>query len=105
MAENNDNIIRSPMELNGLSKYFSLIRHRVVEYAIWTFCELGIADLMNNHKMPITALELSQLHDNNWNAEYLYRLLRVIADSGIITQTNTDEKHLSQPEQTIRFEL
>ncbi|UJR34421.1 hypothetical protein I4U23_021828 [Adineta vaga] len=105
MAENTNQIIHSPMELNGLSKYFSLIRHRIVEYAIWTFCELGIPDLMADHKTPITALELSQLPKNNWNAEYLYRLLRVIADAGIITQINTDEKNSNQPEETIRFQL
>src|SRR5689334_2729490 len=103
-----ENIVHSPMELKGLSKYFSLICHRSLERAIWGFCELGIADLMADYKLPITALELSQLNGNNWNAEFLYRLLRVIADADIVTELNTDDENSNKsnhPEETIRFQL
>ncbi|CAF1670970.1 unnamed protein product [Adineta ricciae] len=105
MTQNNDRIIHTPMELKGFSKYLSLLFHRLTENAVWTFCELGIADLMADHKMPITALELSQLNGNNWNAEFLYRLLRVNADAGIITQVNTNNENSTQHEQTIQFQL
>ncbi|CAF1485087.1 unnamed protein product [Didymodactylos carnosus] len=105
MAQNNDRIIHSPIELKGFSKYLSLIFHQLTKDAIWTFCELRIADLMTDYKLPITALELSQLNGNNWNAEFLYRLLRVNADAGIITQVTTGDENSAQPEQIIRFQL
>jgi hypothetical protein len=108
MAEYNNTIIHSPLELKGLPKYLSLILHRSVERAIWAFCELGIADLMANHQGAITASELSQLNENNWNAEFLYRLLRVIADVDIIKVINTDNENSgkdSPPEETIQFHL
>ena len=108
MAGYNSNIVHSPMELKGLSKYLSLAFHRSLERAIWTFCELGIADLMAGYQAPVTALELSQLNGNNWNAEFLYRLLRIIADADIITQFNANNENLnedSHPENIIRFQL
>jgi hypothetical protein len=108
MAEYNNNIIRSPLELKGIPKYLSFSFHRLVERAIWVFCELGIADLMANHQAAITASELSQLNGNNWNAEFLYRLLRVIADVDIIKVINTDNENSgkdSLPEETIQFYL
>ena len=60
-----ENVIQSPMELKGLSKYLLFVFHRSLERALWTFCELDIADLMLNHQLPITALELSQLNGNH----------------------------------------
>jgi hypothetical protein len=103
-----ENIIHSPIELKGLSKYLSLIFHRALERAIWSFCELGIADLMADYQHPITALELSQLNGNSWNAEFLYRLLRVIADADIVKESNADGENSNKydhPEETIRFQL
>ncbi|CAF4788670.1 unnamed protein product [Rotaria sp. Silwood1] len=108
MAEHNNDIVSSPLELKGLSKYVSLICHRSLERAVWTFCELGIADLMADHQAPITASELSQLNENSWNAEFLYRLLRVIADADIIKEINNDghnSNKYSHPEEMIRFQL
>ncbi|CAF1980889.1 unnamed protein product [Rotaria magnacalcarata] len=108
MAEYNNNIVHSPIELKGLSKYISLVIHRGVERAIWVFCELGIADLMASYQAPITASKLSKLNGNNWNAEFLYRLLRVIADADIITELKTDSENSNKydhPEETIRFQL
>lgn len=100
--------IQSPMEVKGLSKYLSFAFHRSVERAVWTFCELGVADLMVHEQRPITAQELSRSNGNNWNSELLYRLLRVIADAGIVTEvkTNNDNHNTSdRPEETIRFQL
>ncbi|CAF1247348.1 unnamed protein product [Rotaria sp. Silwood1] len=108
MAEHNNDIVSSPLELKGLSKYVSLICHRSLERAVWTFCELGIADLMADHQAPITASELSQLNENSWNAEFLYRLLRVIADADIIKEINNDghnSNKYSHPEEVIQFQL
>ncbi|CAF2062756.1 unnamed protein product [Rotaria magnacalcarata] len=108
MAEYNDNIVHSPIELKGLSKYVSLVIHRGVERAIWAFCELGIADIMAGYQAPITASELSKLNGNNWNAEFLYRLFRVIADADIITELTVNSENSNKydhPEEKIRFQL
>ena len=103
-----ENVIQSPLEIKGLSKYLSFAFHRSVERALWTFCELGVADLMIHHQRPVTALQISQSNGNNWNAEFLYRLLRVIADAGIVTavETNDDNRNkINRPEETIGFQL
>ncbi|CAF2712605.1 unnamed protein product [Rotaria sp. Silwood2] len=108
MAEYNNAIVKSPLELKGLPKYLSLIFHRSLERAVWAFCELGIADVMADYQAPITASQLSQLNGNNWNAEFLYRLLRVIADADIVKQLNNDDDNsikYSHPEEIIQFQL
>jgi hypothetical protein len=69
-----NHIVHSPMEVKGSSKYLSLVFHRSLEHAIWTFCELGIANLIAYYQAAITTSELSRLYGNNWNAEFLYRL-------------------------------
>ena len=108
MAENKTYTVPSPLELKGLSKYFALSSYRSLERGVWAFAELGIADLMGEYKKPISAKELCQLNGNNWNAEYLYRLLRVVADVDIVRTINstddsvTDDTH---PEETIKFQL
>ncbi|CAF5211844.1 unnamed protein product, partial [Rotaria magnacalcarata] len=86
MAESKNTIVHSPLELKGLAKYLSLTCHRALERGVWTFCELGIADIMADYQAPITAKQLSQLNGNTWNAEFLYRLLRVIADVDIVKE-------------------
>lgn len=108
MAEFKYHIAHSPLELKGLSKYLSLNCHRSLARAVWTFCELGIADLMVEYQAPITASQLSKLNGNDWNAEFLYRLLRAIADVGIIKQLNKDNEDFNKcvcPEATIQYEL
>ena len=100
--------VQSPIELKGLSKFFTLVFHRSLERTLWTFCELGIADLMVDYGRPITALELSQLNGNNWNANFLYRLLRFVADADIVKAVNTSDETANQSdhlEETIRFQL
>ena len=89
--EKTTNKIYSPLELKGLAKFISLSSHRTIERAVWTFAELGIADLMADCQEPITALELSQRGGHQWNAEYLFRLLRVVADADLVKECYTDD--------------
>ena len=90
MAEEKPSKIYSPLELKGLPKYLSLNSHRTIERAVWTFAELGIADMMADVEGPITALELSRRASQHWNAEYLFRLLRLVADTDIVKECYTD---------------
>jgi len=87
--------------LTGYVKYLSLINNRLIETAIWTFAELGIADLLAAADTPQTADELAQ--KQGWNSEYLYRLLRVVADSDIVRVIESNET--GELEKTNRFEL
>ncbi|CAF2120157.1 unnamed protein product [Rotaria magnacalcarata] len=111
MAESKNTIVHSPLELKGLAKYLSLTCHRALERGVWTFCELGIADIMADYQAPITAKQLSQLNGNTWNAEFLYRLLRVIADVDIVKEIinngndNEDSNRKSCPEETVQYQL
>jgi hypothetical protein len=91
MAEVTTSKIYSPLELKGLPKYISSSLHRTIDRAVWTFAELGIADLMADCQGPITALQLSQRGGEQWNAEYLYRLLRVVSDADIVKQCHTED--------------
>ena len=59
-----ENVSQSPMEVKGLSKYLSFTFHRSVERALWTFCELGVADLMVHHQYSVSAVERN---DGNLN--------------------------------------
>ena len=109
MTENNaSNYLLSPLVEKGSSKFMSFVFHRYVERALWTFAELGIADLMANHEQPLTAIELSEINGNTWNAEFLYRLLRVVADINIVQQltlNNEDSTESANPENELRFKL
>jgi hypothetical protein len=86
---------------SGFPKYLSLIANRLLETALWTFAELGIADLFPEDGTPTTAEELAQ--KQGWDSEYLYRLFRVVADADIVREIKTDET--IQPERTSRFQL
>lgn len=64
-----------------------------------------MADLIVHQQCPVTALQISPSNGNHWNAEFLYRLLRVIADARIVTvlETNDDDHNqIDHPEETIR---
>ncbi|CAF2789396.1 unnamed protein product [Rotaria sp. Silwood2] len=108
MAEQGTDLILSPLVTDGLPKYMSLVFHRCMERVVWTFNELGIADLMAQHKMPLTATELSQLNGNDWNSEFLYRLLRAVADADIVREINVNDTNyetVGNPEHENRFQL
>ncbi len=86
---------------SGFPKYLSLIANRILETAVWTFAELGVADVFPEDDTPQTADELAQ--KQGWNSEYLYRLLRAVADVDIVREIKTNES--VQPEKTNQFQL
>ena len=86
---------------SGFQKYLSIISNRLLENAIWTFADLGIADLLAAAGTPQTAYELAQ--KQGWNGELLYRLLRLVADADIVREIKSTENN--QLERTNQFEL
>ncbi|CAF0928084.1 unnamed protein product [Didymodactylos carnosus] len=98
----------SPMVKTGLPKFMSFLTHRYVERALWAFAELGVADQMASHESPLTAAELSRLNGNNWNSEFLYRVLRTLADADVVIQFPSDDEDSNtsnNPEYEDRFQL
>jgi hypothetical protein len=93
--------IMAQYPVSGFSKYLSLIANRLLETAVWTFAELGVADLFPEDGTPQTADELAQ--KQGWNSEYLYRLLRAVADVDIVREIKDNET--AQPEKTNHFQL
>ncbi len=87
--------------VSGFPKYLSLIANRLLETAVWTFAELGVADLFSDDDTPQTADELAQ--KQGWNSEYLYRLLRAVADVDIVREIKANQS--VQPEKTNQFQL
>ncbi|CAF0879856.1 unnamed protein product [Adineta steineri] len=85
----------------GFGKYMSFITNRLLENTVWTFAELGIADLFAAVDKPQTAEELAK--KQGWNSEYLYRLLRTVTDADIVREIKSDQT--IEPEKTNRFEL
>jgi hypothetical protein len=85
----------------GFRKYTSLVTNHFCNTAIWTFAELGIADLLAASNQPLTADELAK--QQGWNSEYLYRLLRFVADVDIVRELESIETN--EPEKTNHFEL
>ena len=85
----------------GLPKYLSFVANRLLETSVWTFTELGIADLLIAADTPQTADEIAQ--KQGWNAEFLYRVLRVVSDADIVREIKSNQT--IQPEKTNRFEL
>ncbi|CAF4307812.1 unnamed protein product, partial [Adineta steineri] len=85
----------------GFGKYMSFITNRLLETIVWTFAELGIADLFAAVDKPQTAEELARKQGRN--SEYLYRLLRTVTDADIVREIKSDQK--IEPEKTNRFEL
>ncbi len=94
-------IIMAQYPVAGFPKYLSLIANRLLETAVWTFAELGVADLFPQSDTPQTADELAQ--KQGWNSEYLYRLLRAVADFDIVREIKANES--VQPEKTNQFQL
>mgnify|MGYP000448144376 CR=1 FL=1 len=82
--------------------------YHYVERALWAFTELGIPDQMVDHRVPLTAAELSQLNNNNWNATLVYRLLRMMADLDIVkaldSSDETTDVHVDDVQER-RFQL
>ncbi|CAF0879940.1 unnamed protein product [Adineta steineri] len=85
----------------GFGKYMSFITNRLLENIVWTFTELGIANIFAAVDKPQTAEELAK--KQGWNSEYLYRLLRTVTDADIVREIKSDQT--IEPEKTNRFEL
>jgi hypothetical protein len=85
----------------GFPKYLSFFVYRVLETTIWTFAELGIADLLAAAGTPQTADEIAQ--KQGWNTEILYRVLRSVADADIVREIKSNQT--IEPEKSNRFEL
>lgn len=85
----------------GFPKYFSLFTSRVLQTAVWTFAELGIADYLADSDGPQTADEIAQ--KQGWDSDYLYRLLRTVADLDIVYEIKSNQTR--EPEKTNRFQL
>jgi hypothetical protein len=101
MAEQSQ--IPSPLTMTGVPKYISFVFQRYFETAVWTFAELGVADLLAAASGPQTADELAR--SQGWNSECLYRILRAVADADIVREIQSDERESIEPEKTNRFEL
>lgn len=84
----------SPLTLAGMPKYFSAVYHRLIEYAMFTFAELNLADRLVNAvpDQGMTVQEVIGCERSDWNADLLYRILRSCTDAGIVERVN-DEKH------------
>jgi hypothetical protein len=91
----------SPLIIPGLPKYVSLLSHNFMQTAVWTFAELGIADLLAAVDQPQTADELAR--KQGWNSEFLYRLLRAVTIPNIVREIKSDQ--ITEPENNHRFEL
>ena len=85
----------------GFPKYLSFIANRLLETSVWTFTELGIADLLVAADTPQTADEIAQ--KQGWDTEILYRLLRTVGDADIVHEIKSNQT--IEPEKTNRFEL
>jgi hypothetical protein len=87
----------SPLTLDGLPKFLSVVYHRYHFYGIYTFAELGVADRLVE-AIPDRGLTAQEIIDDNhpeWNSALLHRILRACVDAGIVEQINNgiDDKH------------
>lgn len=103
MAEKQEQKLLSPLSTPGDAKYLSFVFHRYLETAVWTFAELGIADLFAAASEPQTADELAQ--SQGWNSEFLYRVLCAVVDAGILSEIQNNDVQSIEPAKTHRFKL
>jgi hypothetical protein len=84
----------SPLTVDGLDKFLSMAYHQFINYAIFTFAELGIADRLIHaaHDRGFTTEEIIGDDRQQWNSQLLYRILRACVYSGIVKLIN-DDKH------------
>ncbi|CAF1393587.1 unnamed protein product [Rotaria sordida] len=84
----------SSLVVDDLPKFFSMMYHQLINQAIYTFAELGIADRLINVPLDrgFTVEEIIGDNKLQWNRDLLYRILRACIYSGII-ETINDGKH------------
>jgi len=84
----------SPLTIDGLNKFLSIGYHQFINWAIYTFAELGIADRLI-HATPDHGLTIEEIMGDDrqqWNSQLLYRVLRTCVCGGIVELIN-DDKH------------
>jgi hypothetical protein len=84
----------SPLTIDGLNKFLSMKYHQYINYAIYTFAELGIADRLIHAASDrgFTIEEIIGDDRQQWNSQLLYRILRACVYGGIVELIN-DDKH------------
>ncbi|CAF5166556.1 unnamed protein product, partial [Rotaria magnacalcarata] len=82
-------------------KHITFFANSLLETAVWTFAELAIADHLAAANEPQTADEIAK--NQGWNSEYLYRVLRAVADADIVREIESDRT--MEPEKRNRFQL
>ncbi|CAF2176575.1 unnamed protein product [Rotaria magnacalcarata] len=85
----------------GCPKHITFFANSLLETAVWTFAELAIADHLAAANEPQTADEIAK--NQGWNSEYLYRVLRAVADADIVREIESDQT--MEPEKRNRFQL
>ena len=103
MVGKHEQKILSPLLMHGDEKYLSFVFHRFLETAVWTFAELGVADLLAAASEPQTADELAR--SQGWNSEFLYRVLRAVADANILSEIQYNDVESIEPAKVNRFKL
>ncbi|CAF0922055.1 unnamed protein product [Adineta steineri] len=87
----------SPLIIDGLPKFLSMGYHRLLDRATYTFAELGLADRLVNAlpNQGLTAHDLINNDEIEWNADILHRALCACTDVGLVERVkNTiDDKH------------
>jgi hypothetical protein len=88
----------SPLKLDGLPKFLSLMYHRVVANSIYTFAELELADRMSeaDPEQGLTIDEILGQDRSKWNKGMLLRIFRCCADADVIRTINDDHFVLTE---------
>jgi len=84
----------SPFTLTGLNKFLSLTYHQMINWAIYTFAELNLADqlIRASPDRGYTVEEIIGEDRKQWNSQLIYRILRACVYAGIVELVN-DDKH------------
>ncbi|CAF1349980.1 unnamed protein product [Rotaria sordida] len=84
----------SPLTVDGLPKFLSIGYHHLINQAIYTFAELGIADRLIHAPSDhgFTVQEIIGDDQPQWNRDLLYRILRACIYGGIVESIH-DDKH------------
>jgi hypothetical protein len=84
----------SALTLDGLPKFLSMTYHELINWAVYAFAELGIADRLV-HAAPAHGFTVQEIVGDDrpqWNSDLLYRILRTCIYGGLVETTN-DDKH------------
>ncbi|CAF0955385.1 unnamed protein product [Adineta steineri] len=84
----------SPLTVDGLPKFLSMTYHHFINWAIYTFAELGLADRLIHAQLNtgLTIEEIVNTDKQKWNNDLLKRILNVCVYAGIVKLIN-DDKH------------